>query len=474
MANFLSHLSAFLKNYNGNFYFSLLVYLFLSLFTLSSQEEVIEKKKSLAGNEMGAKRLAILVGINEYTDKNISPLQKARNDAKLIAQILEEQGQFDEIHLMTDDISPKSPLYPTRAHIEAKIDHVLDYSSPVDTILFFFSGHGISDSSGNGYLLSVDTTIDKSLFTSIKVNDIMHKIKNRNVGKSILFLDACRDLSNSSSKVFAKEGFKSEKYASGDIPVTFFSTSTGYYSYEDPKSSFGVFTKYLAHGMEGKADTNQDGIVTFSELEEFVQIGVTGWSDQNDKEQKPFVNYHKDKQGKIPITLSVDKVTSLVEENNFPKSNSKIAAVIRSSVIPGWGQWYNGGGEKGLSYFSIFFILVGNAAYQYMPYAKAKADYESTLLIPASPGQGDTLLLNYFLFEPKYAAVNHAKSNFNLSVGLVGAFWAWNVLDLFLYKGNNFFWAINLRVAPSNAMSVYAHSPIDFDKKTDIHFTVRF
>ena len=148
-----------------NIYFLILAFL-LSLLVpdLHSQEpeKQIEKKKSLAGNEMGAKRWAIVVGINEYTDKDISPLQKARNDAKLIAQILEEQGQFEEVHLMTDDISPKSPLYPTRAHIEAKIDHVLDYSTPVDTILFFFSGHGISDSNGNGYLLSVHLTQDKS------------------------------------------------------------------------------------------------------------------------------------------------------------------------------------------------------------------------------------------------------------------------------------------------------------------------
>ncbi len=460
-----------------NIYFLILAFL-LSFLALDlhpqEPEKPVEKKKSLSGNEMGAKRWAIVVGINEYTDKDISPLQKARNDAKLIAQILEEQGQFEEVHLMTDDISPKSPLYPTRAHIEAKIDHVLDYSTPVDTILFFFSGHGISDSSGNGYLLSVDTSIDKSLITSIQVNDIMRKIKSRNVSKSILFLDACRDLSSSNAKGFAKEGFKSEKYASGDIPVTFFSTSTGYYSYEDPKSNFGVFTKYLAHGMEGKADANQDGIVTFSELEEFVRAGVVSWSDQNDKEQKPFVNYHRDKQGKIPITVSVDKVTSLVEENNLPRSNSRLSAVIRSSLIPGWGQWYNGGNEKGLSYFSIFLILLGNSAYQYGPYAKAKSDYESTLLLPATPGQGDTLALNYFLFQPKYAAVNHARNNFNLSIGLVGAFWAWNVLDLFLYKGNNFFWAINFRVAPTTNPSVYANSPIEFDKKTDIQMTVRF
>ena len=108
------------------------------------------------------------------------------------------------------------------------------------------------------------------------------KIKARNVGKSILFLDACRDLSNSNSKVFAKDGFKSEKYANGDIPLHFFSTSTGYYSYEDPKSNLvSLQIPRTRNGREGRPKPGWNR--NFSELEEFVQIGVTGWSDQNEK-----------------------------------------------------------------------------------------------------------------------------------------------------------------------------------------------
>ncbi|HMW08225.1 MAG TPA: caspase family protein [Leptospiraceae bacterium] len=449
------------------------IVIFLILFSYS---DLFSQKKtetvSLKGNEMGAKRWAIIVGINEYSDKQISSLQKARNDAKLIAQILEEQGQFEEIHLMTDDLSSKNPLYPTKSNIESKIDHVLDFSSPVDTILFFFSGHGISDSNGNGYLLTVDSSLDKSLLTSLTVNTIIKKIKDRNVSKSILFLDACRDVTN--SKSFLKEGLKSEKSSSEDFPILFYSTTTGYFSYEDSKSSFGVFTKYLAHGMEGKADTNQDGIVSFGELVDFIQTGVVGWSDQNEKEQKPYVAYNREKFGKIPITASVDKLTSLVDENSFPKSNSKLGAVIRSFVTPGWGQWYMGASEKGLSYFSIFLVLLGNAAYQYQPYQKAKANYESTILIPATPGGGDTLGINYLLFQPKLDAVNHAKYNYNLSIGAVGVFWAWNLLDLFLFKGNNFFWAVNFRLTPVDNSTIYAHSSIQLDQKKEIVFTLRF
>ena len=458
-------------------YFYYLLFLIPFSFTLlysEDNENLPKSKKEFPNTEMGSKRWAVVVGINDYSDPGISGLQKARNDAKLIGQILQEQGQFDEIFLMTDDLSSKNPLYPTKANIEAKIDYVLDYSSPVDTIIFFFSGHGISDPSGNGYLLSVDTTIEKSLLTSIKVNDIMRKIKERNVPKSILILDACRDLTNSTTKGFAREGFKSEKYASGDVPVTFFSTRTGYYSYEDPKTNFGVFTKYLAYGMEGQADTNKDGIVSFSELEEFVQTGVTQWSDQNDKEQKPIVNYPRDKYGKIPITFSSDKKTSLVEDNNFPKANSKLPALVRSFFIPGWGQRYNGGSEKGLSYFSIFLLLTANVAYHYNPYQNAQSQYDSTILIPARQGEGDTLGINYLLFEPKMQNLEKTRNNFNLSVTALGAFWAWNILDLFLYRGNNFYWAMHIKIAPISYSSLYTHSVIDFDKKTDITFTVRF
>ena len=66
------------------------------------------------------------------------------------------------------------------------------------------------------------------------------------------------------------------------------------------------------------------------------------------------------------------------------------------------------------------------------------------------------------------------RNNFNLSVTALGAFWAWNILDLFLYRGNNFYWAMHIKIAPISYSSLYTHSVIDFDKKTDITFTVRF
>ena len=51
----------------------------------------------------------------------------------------------------------------------------------------------------------------------------------------------------------------------------------------------------MAYGMEGKADTNGDGIVSFGKLEEYVQNGVNDWSISNNKQQKPFVKYFKKK-----------------------------------------------------------------------------------------------------------------------------------------------------------------------------------
>jgi uncharacterized protein (UPF0335 family) len=125
--------------------------------------------QNLEDNE--GKRYAIVVGINNYKDTAISQLSKARNDAKLVGKILKDEGQFDQVFVMTDDIDPradKDNLYPTKLNIEEKLDSVLRFSNPEDLIVFFFSGHGISDPEENGYLVSVDTVTDKQFNTSVK------------------------------------------------------------------------------------------------------------------------------------------------------------------------------------------------------------------------------------------------------------------------------------------------------------------
>jgi hypothetical protein len=62
----------------------------------------IKQMKNNAGE-----RWAICIGINDYEDRSIIDLKKARNDAKELGKVLKEYGQFDRVYIMTDDLNPR-------------------------------------------------------------------------------------------------------------------------------------------------------------------------------------------------------------------------------------------------------------------------------------------------------------------------------------------------------------------------------
>ncbi|MBP7281883.1 MAG: caspase family protein [Leptospiraceae bacterium] len=370
------------------------------------------------------KRWAIVIGVNHYNDIAIGKLSKARNDAKVMGQILKEQGEFEKVFVMTDDLDAKDPLYPTRINIEEKLDNVLAYAKPEDMILFFFSGHGIADPEGNGYVLSVDTVAEKPFYTSVSVNQLVSKLNQKGIKKSLLLLDACRE-TISSTKGAMKEGLQAEKFENAEVAATFFSTKSGYYSFEDPKSDFGVFTKYLAYALEGKADVNGDGIVSFLELEEYVQKGVNDWSLANNKQQKPYVKYYKEKYGDLPITVRGIREKSLVEQNDYNKTESKIPFVWRSALFPGWGQYYAGSKEKGIIYSVAWVGIFGYFFQSYTKFNSAQSEYNSSFAVP-----GDGIFLpTYMNVQSKRAELENAQSSVQTAYFLLVGAWLWNMFD---------------------------------------------
>ena len=58
-------------------------------------------------------------------------------------------------------------------------------------------------------------------------------------------------------------------------------------AYEDPKSRHGIFTKYLIDGLRGRADDNEDGVVSASEASNYTSKSVQTWAFQNGKKQNP-------------------------------------------------------------------------------------------------------------------------------------------------------------------------------------------
>ncbi len=415
------------------------------------------------------KRIAILIGINEYESNQILSLNNARNDATLLAKVLTENSAFDETIILTDNLNKSSELFPTKNNIETKLDQILNRLNQNDHFLFFFSGQAVTDNENQNFLLAQDSSLDKYNYTGVNLDEIVKKIKSKNFKHSMMILDSNREILNTNRKEILTTGFKSEKYEANESFSFFSSSKDGFFSYEDNKSKFGVFTKFICLGLEGKADYNSDKIITIEEIDKFVKNSVETWSAENDRSQKPFLKYLS-KNSTLPISVLDENTKSSVDSKNFETSNSKFPALARSFFIPGWGQYYSGGKEKGISYVSIFLLLGLHSAYRYNLFLESKKNYESTFLIPARAGQGDTFVQNYLIFEPKRKDVEENEKKFNQSLTLVGAFWAWNLLDLFLFKGNDYFWAIQFKM---NLFEIDKYS-ISADKKYDLYFQFRF
>ncbi len=63
-------------------------------------------------------------------------------------------------------------------------------------------------------------------------------------------------------------------------------------------------------------------------------------------------------------TSSADTVDTLIRRDTFLRSPT--AAAVRSAVLPGWGQWYNGAYAKGVVLGLITVGATANTIYRYL------------------------------------------------------------------------------------------------------------
>jgi|JI8StandDraft_1071087.scaffolds.fasta_scaffold03704_3 hypothetical protein len=265
-------------------------------------------------------RWAILVGINydQNPALNNIKLSKARQDAIELGKMLKDKGQFQVVTLTDErrnEMSPHDPNYPTARNIKSGIADIVDKADVDDTVIIFFSGHGISDEAGNNYLIPADVDMknNQSKFeSSVKVEDIVQQLNKKGLKKTLLLLDACRErgATRDSGKSLVDFKFQIKQYADSSVAASYFCTSEDRLCYEHPESDNGVFTHYLLKGLRNEGDQNKDTIVTFSELSDFVGKSMKDWSALHPNMfQKPTVRYNKaDVSGDIVLTM-----TTLVE-----------------------------------------------------------------------------------------------------------------------------------------------------------------
>ncbi len=132
-----------------------------------------------------AKRVALVIGNDTY--ESVPVLQKARNDARAMAEALTAMG-FDVIS--ANDVGRRA-MSRALVEFERKI-------GPGDTALLFFAGHGFAIE-GTNYLLPVDVPEvgpgEEGLVrdAAFAANGLADRMRRKGAATSVMILDACRD-----------------------------------------------------------------------------------------------------------------------------------------------------------------------------------------------------------------------------------------------------------------------------------------
>jgi tetratricopeptide (TPR) repeat protein len=249
---------------------------------------------------VSAKRWALVIGVDKYTDPQISPLKGSDNDARLIANALVRYAGFpqDQVILLSTD--QPTERQPTRVNILRRLSN-LSTAVPKDGLLLVsFAGHGM-ERSGQAFLLPSDAQISDQISfleeTAISMNRVKERIKETGVGQVVVLLDACRNdpggradapnpLSNAYTTAFNFDTRNREIQAF----ATVYATGIGQRAYEYTEKKQGYFSWAVVEGLKGGA-ANEKGEVTLSQLVKYVQDTVPkrlAIDLGSTKQQKPF------------------------------------------------------------------------------------------------------------------------------------------------------------------------------------------
>jgi Caspase domain len=267
------------------------------------------------------KRFALIIGVDEYQDTQISRLEGAANDEKALAEALVQYAGFprDQVILLaSDQLIERRPLRGNILQYLSNLKGIV----PEDGLLpVSFAGHGI-EREGRGFLCPTDARIGGRITlleaTAIPIETVRAWIRDIGVKQVLIILDACRNNPSGWGEGDAK---LTESYAcqfNFDVRnqeviafATLYATDVGNVAYEHKEKKQGSLTWALVEGLKGTA-ANEKGEVTLAGLRNHLQEVVPKRVRLDlgpEKKQRPYPIVEGYKAEELVVSIST-RVTS--------------------------------------------------------------------------------------------------------------------------------------------------------------------
>jgi hypothetical protein len=245
---------------------------------------------------MAGQRYAVLIGNSAYPADRIKlpPLRCPVHDVDGLAELLssEQHGSYQVTKLTNCN----------HHEIRRALYRTIRNATDNDLVLVYYSGHGKLDQHGTLYLAASDTAVEMLPPTAVSSEDIRNFIRDCTVRSVVVVLDCCFSGA-------VKRGL--EKGASGDQAaaalqslkgegIFYLTASTDVQLAEEKEGDqYSLLTKHIIAGIaEGRADSDDDGLISFNELRTYVQQEVRREGSQQPR------SWVLDVEGDVTIALS--------------------------------------------------------------------------------------------------------------------------------------------------------------------------
>jgi hypothetical protein len=268
---------------------------------------------------------ALLIGINRYQSPDVRPLHGTHNDVSAFHVLLTSRLGFKD-----QQILELKDQEATKAGILNALDQwVIKGSKPGDRVVVYYSGHGDQiDDEPNGderedhrdeALIAYDAARDG--LNWVRDDDLDSRLRGLQGREVLAVFDSCHSGTvtrggpgDDDAKVPAwKNGPSASRAAlASSMPQTdagfvrvgqnlsaFFAVAPQQIALEDksdPTRIHGVFTGAFVEGLNGAADANHDGTISYAELFDFLRI-----------RSKQYCEARQKSQGKCPLGLTPAK-----------------------------------------------------------------------------------------------------------------------------------------------------------------------
>lgn len=209
----------------------------------------------------------VAVGIADY--QSINNLTFTEADVATFSQIMAQHGA---------DITTLTGAQATHANILKTVRSVFAKATPADAVVFFFSGHGYE-----GGFCCYDMQPNSHL-GGMSYQEMQILFRNCRAGRKMVFADACFSGGMSTQRTQLQV-----QAVSNNEVMFFLSSRLDETSLELPQGPNGLYTYFLAKGLCGAADANDDRVISASEICNFVSATVSSWANQIPHSQHPTV-----------------------------------------------------------------------------------------------------------------------------------------------------------------------------------------